>query len=76
MRTLHALAEGSALAVRLPHAVLLLTHVSGACCLQGERYSMGYFVWPRYSDVMQGPLKKFPEINFRRFMEDKSKGFG
>ena len=44
--------------------------------VQGERYSMGYFVWPRYSDVMQGPLKKFPAITFGRFMEDKSKGFG
>ena len=37
---------------------------------------MGYFVWPRYSDVIQGPLKKYPGITFARFMDVKSKGFG
>ena len=43
---------------------------------QGERYSMGYFVWPRYKDVIQGPQKKYPGITFARFMDVKSKGFG
>ena len=37
---------------------------------------MGYFVWPRYKDVIQGPQKKYPEITFARFMDVKSKGFG
>ena len=44
--------------------------------MQGERYSMGYFVWPRYKDVIQGPQKKYPGITFARFMDVKSKGFG
>ena len=44
--------------------------------MQSERYSMGYFVWPRYSDVIQGPQKKYPGITFARFMDVKSKGFG
>lgn len=76
LHNLHAPAKGSAHAVRLSYAMLKLTNASRARLAQGERYSMGYFVWPRYSDVMQGPLKKFPEITFRRFMQDKSKGFG
>ncbi|CAK0783804.1 hypothetical protein CVIRNUC_007004 [Coccomyxa viridis] len=42
----------------------------------GERYSMGYFVWPRYKDIIQGPQKKYPGITFARFMDVKSKGFG
>ena len=44
--------------------------------MQGERYSIGYFVWPRYKDVIQGPQKKYPGITFARFMDVKSKGFG
>ena len=37
---------------------------------------MGYFVWPRYQDVIQGPKKKYPGITFACFMDVKSKGFG
>ncbi len=44
--------------------------------MQNERYSMGWFVYPRYKDVIQGPQKKYPGITFARFMEVKSKGFG
>ena len=37
---------------------------------------MGYFVWPRHGDMIQGPKKVHPPITFARFMEVKSKGFG
>ena len=43
---------------------------------QNERYSTGYFVWPRYGDMIQGPKKVHPPISFARFMDVKSKGFG
>ena len=36
---------------------------------QGERYSVGYFVWPRYGDMIQGPKKVHPPTSFARFME-------
>ncbi len=44
-------------------------------CAQGERYSFAHFVYPTHSTSLQGPLKKYPDVTFERFMVEKSKGF-
>ena len=37
--------------------------------MQEERYSIGYFVWPRHSDVLQGPQKKYPPITYADYIK-------
>ncbi|KAK9806096.1 hypothetical protein WJX72_001194 [[Myrmecia] bisecta] len=43
---------------------------------QDDRYSIGYFVWPRDYDVIQGPLKKYPAITMAEFMKTKGAMYG
>ena len=38
-------------------------------CVQEARYSIGYFVWPRLHDVIQGPKKAYPATTMAEFMK-------
>ncbi len=53
----------------LPHACAVPEDCGD---VQGERYSQVGFVWPTDSTLLQGPLKKFPPITFKQFMDVKS----
>lgn len=37
--------------------------------VQEARYSIGYFLWPKLDDVIQGPLKKYKATTMREFMK-------
>jgi isopenicillin N synthase-like dioxygenase len=43
---------------------------------KGDRYSMGYFVWPRDQDVLQGPKQLYPKQTMAEFMRVKGKMYG
>ena len=45
-------------------------------CLQGDRYSIGYFVWPRDQDTLQGPKKRYPQQTMAEFMKIKGGLYG
>ena len=44
--------------------------------LQGDRYSIGYFVWPRDQDTLQGPKKRYPQQTMAEFMKVKGGLYG
>ena len=39
--------------------------------LQDTRYSMGYFLWPRHHDKIQGRKGLYPPITMAEFMKTK-----
>ena len=44
--------------------------------LQGDHYSIGYFVWPRDQDTLQGPKKRYPQQTMAEFMKIKGGLYG
>lgn len=42
---------------------------------QGDRYSMGYFVWPSLHEKIQGQSQKFPATTMAEYMSQKGKLF-
>ena len=43
--------------------------------MQGDRYSIGYFVWPRMHDKIQGRKGVYPPTTMAKYMEKKGKNF-
>ena len=43
--------------------------------VQGDRYSIGYFVWPRLHDRIEGQKGVYPPTTMAKYMENKGKNF-